>query len=236
MIVHTANKTETELAFDDFAEFLTKLTDEVIAMNLSQKKMNEIFKLMETLVRKGYQFNTRLMNDDNGMAPQRVIESTSDSTVDKLQTKNSAYKRNLMNNLNEKYVSPDDCAIGTRWELKKYVDRNFEKCSIPQNVQNQFQYVPNNKTIQSLFKSDEFIQIYFNKNTVLDHQCENGKYVHFCCGEAYKKNPFFKENPLGLQIHLASDDFEICSPLQSKSGVRNLFYDSKLTYPVFIKS
>lgn len=63
--------------------------------------------------------------------------------------------------------------------------------------------------------------MYFNENTVLDHKCEKGKYKHFCCGETYQKSPFFKENPLAVQIHLASDDFEICSSL-SKSGVHKI--------------
>lgn len=47
-------------------------------------------------------------------------------------------------------------------------------------------------------------------------------YKYFCCGTTYKKSKFFEENPLGLQIQISSNDFEICSPLQSKAGVHKI--------------
>lgn len=221
-IVHTSTKTETELATDDAATFVVKFTDELIALNLSQKKTDTIFKLTKILVQNLCQFNSRLINDSNDIGPEEVIESTTNFIIGKLEKLDSAYKRSLANSLNKRYVQPEECAIGTRWELKKYNDKNGQKYSIPNNVQNQFQYVSIPNTVQTLFTSEKFCQLYFNENTVLDHRCENGKYMHFCCGEAYKKNPFFQENPLGLQIHLASDDFEIFSPLQSKSGIHKI--------------
>lgn len=74
------------------------------------------------------------------------------------------------------------------------------------------------ETLRSLFKNDDFIKIYLEHNTSKDHTCEKGKFRDFCCTETYQLNELFRNNPTALQIQLASDDFEICDPLQPKSN------------------
>lgn len=218
----TQKKSEFELANEEAAASLTEFCTEIIAMNLSQKKTNEIFGLTEKLIHNLQKFNVRLIDDDNQMSPVKVIESTTDFFVDELRKRKSNYKRNLNNRKNEAFVHPKELSIGTRWERKRFTDEHGAQISIPKVVQNTYQYIEVKEIVQFLFNTKEFCDMYFNENTVLDHKCERGKYKYFCCGETYQKSEFFKENPLAAQLHLSSDDFEICSPLQSKAGVHKI--------------
>ncbi|XP_055308672.1 uncharacterized protein LOC129572687 [Sitodiplosis mosellana] len=60
--------------------------------------------------------------------------------------------------------------------------------------------------------------MYVNFNTTSDHQCEEGLYKRFCCGDVYKKSDFFEANPMAVQLKLFTDDVEPCSALKSKAG------------------
>lgn len=223
-IEHATKKTsEHEMAVEEASASLTEFCNDVIAMNLSEKKTTEIFKLTGKLVRNLQRCNDRLIADNtNQMSPAQIIECTSDFAVDVLEKQNSAHKRTLSNKKNAAFVQPKELSIGTRWERKRVTDEHGVKISIPQVVQNTYQYISVEETVQSLFNSKEFCAMYFNENTVLDHKCEKGRYRYFCCGDTYQKSEFFKENPLAVQLHLSSDDFEICSPLQSKAGVHKI--------------
>lgn len=216
-------KSEFELANEEAVVALNEFRKDIIGMNLNEKETNAVFACSEKLVRSLQKFNVRLITDDNNqMSAVHVIESSGDFFVDELKKHNTSFKRAISNQKNEILVCPKELSIGTRWERKRLTDARGTQIFIPQTKQNTYQYVPVKDTIQSLFRSMEFCDMYFNENTVLDHHCEKGKYKYFCCGETYQKSPFFKENPLAVQIHLASDDFEICSPLQSKSGVHKI--------------
>lgn len=221
--VHNGSKrTDTQCATDDALEFISCLTRSIIDLNLSEKNTNAIFRTCGELVTNLKELIVRLLNDDNQMTPSHVVESSSNFFLNQLRERNSTFKRSKQLSASGFYVPPKEIAIGTRWELKKVIDHQGNKNSIEQITQNVYEYVSPVATVQSLFKNEEFRNCYFQNNTVLDHKCETGQYKHFCCGSTYQKSSFFRENPLGLQIHLASDDFEICSPLQSKAGVHKI--------------
>lgn len=222
-IVHIgSNKTETQCATDDALAFMNVFTKSIIDLNLSEKNTNSIFRSCGSLVNNLKHLTVRMLNDDNQMTPSHIIESSTNLFLDQLAKRNSTFKRNNHLSASSFFVSPEEIAIGTRWELKKVIDHQGDKNSIEQIIQNTYQYVSLVKTIESLFKNEEFRNCYFQNNTILDHKCESGRYKYFCCGSTYKNSAFFCENPLALQIHLASDDFEICSPLQSKAGVHKI--------------
>lgn len=217
----SCNKSETQLAAGDASKFLSEFCQSVIAMNLTEKNTASIFKLSEQLVSNFANLNRRMLDDDNGMSPAHVITSTTSFFLDELSKCDSTYKRNNTIKSSDFFVEPKECSIGTRWEKVK-VDKNGKKISVPQIVQNTYQYISIVDTCVSILKSEKVAKLYFTENTVLDHKCEDGKYKHFCCGSTYKNSQFFHENPLALQISLSSDDFEICSPLQSKANVHKI--------------
>lgn len=101
----------------------------------------------------------------------------------------------------------------------KTVQKYGELIRIPQLIQTAFQYVSILETIETLFKCDEFREMYFQHNVYQkNHVCEPGKYKFFCCGNIYKNCELFQQNPECLQLQVASDDFEICNPLGSKAN------------------
>lgn len=188
-------------------------------MSSIEKVTNTNFKLCKDLLENFKQLTVSMIKDDNGMSALHVLESVTNFFCNKLLQHHSTYKRNKLNEYSETFVKPEECAVGTRWEMKEHQRRGNK---IPQVVQNSFQYISILDTLKSLFESKVVLECYYQKNTVLDHECVEGRFKYFCCGDVYRTSELFKENPTALQIQIASDDFEICSPLQSKANVHKI--------------
>ncbi|CAD6223409.1 GSCOCG00011750001-RA-CDS, partial [Cotesia congregata] len=47
-------------------------------------------------------------------------------------------------------------------------------------------------------------------------------YTHFIDGEVYQKNKFFKQNKHVIQLQLYFDEFEVCNPLGTKTGIHKI--------------
>lgn len=104
-------------------------------------------------------------------------------------------------------------AVGTRWEMKRDRETNV---AIPHLIQSTMQIVPITKTLTALFKNEEFRAAYFEGNS---EKSIEGEYKSFRDGEIFKSNILFSSNPDSIQIHLATDDAELCAPLLSRGGV-----------------
>lgn len=59
--------------------------------------------------------------------------------------------------------------------------------------------------------------MYFQYNAQNDNENDE-VYSSFKDGSIYKNHQFFQDNPNCIQIQIAFDDFEPCSPLQSKAN------------------
>lgn len=160
-------KSEFELANEEAVATLDEFCMDIIGMNLSEKKTNDVFLYSEKLVRSLQKFNVRLITDDNNqMSAVQAIESSSNFFVEEIKKHNTSYKRAIRNQKKELFVCPKELSIGTRWERKRLTDACGAQIFIPQVKQNTYQYVPVMDTIQSLFRSKEFCDMYFNGNTV----------------------------------------------------------------------
>lgn len=130
---------------------------------------------------------------------------------DKLNSVDSSYKRQKILEANPLYVAPQECAIGTRWEMI------FDKTSgkrYRQSVQSTFQYISITETLKLIFRDSSFLNFYLNYNN--DHTCQPGVYERFCCGEVWKQIGLPRDTIL---IEIFTDDFEICSVLKSKANL-----------------
>lgn len=129
-----------------------------------------------------------------------------------------------------KFVEPEERSTG--YKFKRIFDENAG-CTLLKTVQTTFQFVPITKTLTALFSDTSFENAYMNFNTGKNHACEQGAYVDFCCGSAFKTNEFFTLNPLAIQIRLFTDDFEPCDPLKSKAGAHKItaFYFQINNFP-----
>lgn len=222
-IVHESkNKSDTYLATHEAENSLKEFINEILTLNLSHKATDAVLTLSKNMIQSVNKLNTRLLQDNNGMTLSNVMESTTALVFDEVAKYETQYKRNKEFEFNEFYVPPKNFLIGLRWEPKTIKNRKGMNVKIPRMVQNTFQYISIVDTIKSLCKRKEFIDCYLHENTVRNHECKPDVYKHFCCGSTYKNCWFFKENPLALQIHLSSDEFEICNPLSSKSNIHKI--------------
>lgn len=127
------------------------------------------------------------------------------------------YKRTKEIRNDKHYVSATKKAIGIRWEKK--LDQDSMKTKLVQ-LQSICEYVSIIDTIKSLFLRKEFMDMFFEGEH--KHNCEPGVYKDVCCARLYQNSEFYKNNINALQIQLLTDDFEICSPLQSKAGIHKV--------------
>lgn len=208
---------------EDMLHHISNFNSAIIGSNLNQSTTDKIFKATINLIKQTHNFYISTLNEDHSeSSPAQILEQCSDFVCSKISQNKSTYLRKKQFKASESYVAPKECAIGLRWEMKKC--KRFGKVrKIPRLVQCTFQFVSIVETISSLFKSEEFKKMYFEYNMSQKHDCNNNIYYDFCCGDKYKKNEFFKRNPLALQIQMYLDDFEICNPLASVSTKRAVF-------------
>ena len=74
-----------------------------------------------------------------------------------------------------------------------------------------FQYVSILKVLSKLLKHEDVVSHFSERIKRNDNIMED-----FCDGELYKCDPFFKQNPNALCIHLYSDEFEVCNSIGAK--------------------
>lgn len=188
-------------------------------MGLSQKNSSKMFKLVSSLVDELTDTNIDLINDSqNDYTAEHVITMCRDIISSEISVYETTYKFNKKISSSVSYVHPEERAVGTRVELKH--DPNT-KIAVPRTIQSTCQYIPIRESLNALFANDRFRYEYL-KYYCEKHTCIDGQYTNFCCGEIYKESELFSSDPYTIQIQIFTDDFEPCSPLQSKAGVHKL--------------
>lgn len=210
------NQSITNIATADMKSFLDSFISSVIKLNVGEGDLSVIFQQCAKLISNLKEFNLRLIEDCNGLDEKQVLEISSQFTQNSLFKIASKYRRNNIIKSNENYVPPKEVAIGTRWELntKKFQNRIVK---IPRLIQSHFQYVSILGTLRSLFTHEEFVRQYFEHNSQ-NQVCDTSKLINFCSGSTFKSIELFRNHPESVQLQLASDDFEPCNPLGSKSN------------------
>lgn len=166
-------------------------------------------------------FYTTSIEENASASIKHVLEQATDMVCSQLDERLTTYKRQKQLEMNDFFVKPKELAIGFRWERKKR--RKYGRIvSVPRLIQNTFQFVSIVETLRALFSFKYFEDYYFKHNSMQTHNCDEMKYSDFCCGTTFKNRDFFRDNPKCLKIQLYADEFEVCNPLQSKSGVHKM--------------
>lgn len=113
------------------------------------------------------------------------------------------------------YVPPQQLTLGVRWDMVKYKGAIVSSPTLLQC--NIMQYVSISETIINLFKRQGFRNSYMKYNQSNENQPTEEIYIDFRSGSFFKTNELFAAYPNSLQIEIATDDFEVCNPLGSKS-------------------
>lgn len=223
------NKTISHQIFEKLKTFISSLIGNLNSLKLNRKESIVIFNLVNGLIEEFSESLIGLLGDNHSrMTCTQLVNTTKDLVQSEFSLYDTNYKFNKTVSSNSLYVHPEERVVGTRYEMKR--DRDT-KISVPRLLQSSLQYVPIVKTLESLFRDEEFRKVYFEYNSE-KHNCEDGSYKDFCCGNVFKQNSLFTDDRFALQIQLITDDFEPCSPLQSKAGVhtyidRSIFFVEK---------
>lgn len=201
------------------SEFLNKYSNDIKAMFLTNQNTDKIFDLSIRLIENFTKFCRNLL-EDSRYNKDDVLHLALDYVRKKFAEDHSTYKRQQQLLKNESFINPQTKVLGTHWEMVKSKSTNSW---IPRLLESKIHYTPILPTLQSLFKRKEFSDMYFEHNLGTNrHRCQEGAYKYFCCGDLFKKSELFLDQPHALQLQIATDDFEICDPLGSKSGIHKM--------------
>lgn len=203
-------------SFIELDQYIQDWTAKIIQLGLSQKQSNEIFKLYWCLLEKVNEQNVELSSELTKLSLGEVMSLSTEFVKEKLLSYSTTFRYKKTVAENELFVPPVEKALGTHIEMKRCKEN---KIAVPRVIQSKMQYISICDTIRSLFLRDDFLEAFLESNEKKDHQCTEGVYVDFCCGSTYKKNELYRENRYCVQIQIATDDFEVCNPLQSKAGI-----------------
>lgn len=216
--------------FDNFHKFLHTL-----ATNITNK--DEIYRLVIELLKTQAEFTKKkinhYMNDEQfgqakGIAIE-IVEESSNFIISRFNKNKSEYRRESEIKSHPRYVTSVPRSIGLLWQSK--IDPITQE-NVPILIQAESQYVSIISVIKSLFMQKDFMDLYFKTNR--EHVCHESRIEKYCCGQNFKNSAFFQNNPDALQIQLFTDDFDVCSPLQSNAGVYKIcaYYCRFLNLPL----
>lgn len=164
---------------------------ELFGLNLSERQTNKVYELVDHLIKKSAEFCVSSINENTSASSTHVVNQATEVILNLLSARKTTHKRNKQIESTDFYVAPREIAIGLRWE-RTQVQRKGRIRNIPRLIQCIFQYVPiEEDTLKSLFQLKEFLNAYFQFNSVATHDCNEGNYYDFCCGDSFRENNFF---------------------------------------------
>lgn len=203
-----------KLDFSTINSFFVKHLAKIVKMNITTAQKDQILKMNCEMLTEIHNFQKGIIAKYPKDASEICEEIYANSKAN-LSSIGSQYKRNQIMKKSQKYVEPVELSSGFKFSL---VTDNISGRSVRSTVQCTFQFVSLLKTLTALFSDDNFEKLYFDFNRSSDHNCADGSFERFCCGDVYKRNSFFQSNPLAIQLKLFIDDFEPCAALKSRVG------------------
>lgn len=182
---------------DSIILLINGIGDKLNASNVQHSVLNDVFEFSEELVTAITELNKELIRKSPEENTTFILESTKDFLIDHIGEFKTRLKRDRNYRKNTYYVEPKALFVGD---------------GIPPD--NILYFVSPVKTLESLFKNENFRAEYFNYNN--NHHCTEGIYERYCCGKMFKKSEIFKKNENAIQLQFYYDDFQLTSPLKTK--------------------
>lgn len=202
--------------FDQLDQYFRKCSKNILDLDITIAQRDQVVKLCIQMLS---EVNNCCKSSLNDPEMKKVCEDVHVHATNHLRSIDSRFKREKIMKKSKLYVAP--LAMSSGFEFVTKIDDNSGQ-PIRTTVQRTFQYVSIIKTLTALFGDEEFEQMYVTFNASGDHQCQEGVYKRFCCGNVFQKSVFFKTNPMAIQIKLFTDDVEPCSALKSKAGIHKI--------------
>lgn len=106
------DSSDTSRACAAMDNYITYFVSGISKLRRNQNQTNTIFKLVEDSFTHAKLFNTRLMEDMNGMNGIEVLDVTTNFICSRLSVNRTKYKRGKRLEENELYVKPTEMAVG----------------------------------------------------------------------------------------------------------------------------
>lgn len=193
--------------------FLNELNN----IKMKHEDKDNIFRILSTVTKQTCKLSSRLIKENNCMSSLHAVNAASDYICGEIETFKSRFKRRKRMESNPLYVEPSEKAVGVRVEMIFDKSMGLER---PHLIQSSLQYITLIDTLKSFFANPENRRIYFEYQK--DHSCDENFFGCFRCGDLFKNSTFFRENPDAIQLQIATDDFEICNALGSKSNIHKV--------------
>lgn len=187
----------------------------LLKLNLTEKNINEILHLTETMLEQTRTFCKQTIEFDE-ISPLEAVDYSFDVILHDIKELDSSYKRKNYIEAQKSFIKPSEVAIGTHWAN---IRDKVSHIQVPVRKQSVFNFISPSQTIQNLFRRPNVLQTYLTYNQETKHSCEPNVYRDFCCGNVYHDLHFFRNNPNALQLQFFYDGFEISHPLKSKKGL-----------------
>lgn len=211
---------EIQLQFsgDQSAKHMCDFLMNVFAKNIDSLSLNDtavnvIYKNTEKLIEELNVFFTNSLQNHSSAKPVEVLSAASNLVLNKVKCLDSDFKRNKKIESQPNYIRPQEICIGVGWKNVK-----TNGALDVQQHRKTFFYVSILEQLEALFSQDYIEKLYFEYNDEKKHQCKNDLFMDYCCGNMFKKNQLFTDQPDGLQLQLFVDGFEVCDPLKPKAN------------------
>lgn len=203
----------------NFDNFFTDFTGKIANLQLSKKNTNEVYDLCENLIEASMSLcgNFFEKHQKKNTEVVEILNKSQNYVLDRIHSMNKSHMREKQVLKSPFYVAPVEKAMGLQWKFKM-----SENSDLPnhQLVQTTFQFVPISQTIKSLFSHPEFKSKFFEYNNNR-HECVEGVFKDYCCGNLCKNNEIFQRKDTIL-IQLSADEFNTCCGLKTKANVHKV--------------
>lgn len=205
--------------YQEFDDFFDTFYHKVFDTRTTIAERNMLFELTSEMIQQYAILLLCLMQEDGKAEYSSVINECTTYVKEKIACYETQKKRLAELKQNKLYVAPEDRVIDLKWKTKQLPSEEIPDHTLVQAV---YPFVPLTKSIAARFSDAKFRDEYFDYNEHQKHKCEEGVFVDYCCGSLFKNTKLFQDYPNALQIELASDDFEVTSPLKSKATKHKL--------------
>lgn len=187
----------------------------LLKLNLTEKNVNEILRLTETMLEQTRKLCKQTIESDE-ISPPEAVDYCFDVVLNDIKKLDSSHKRTNFIEAHKSFIKPSRVAIGTHWANER---DKVSHIQIPVRKQSVFNFIPPSQTIQNIFQRPNVLQTYLKYNQETKHSCEPNVYQDFCCGNVHRDLDLFRNNPNALHLQFFFDGFEISHPLKSKKGL-----------------
>lgn len=194
--VQHVSPADDDNAYGAVTDAFTSFLHELGAFQLPHHVTNQIILSVEKVLTAASQLNLDHMKrfNNNCDGCREIVQKVNEYCCERFHEQSTRFKRTEKMRVDGKFVPPK---------------------SITMDDGSEYQIVPITNTLEFLFESTRFKEIFYSYNDT--HICLEGMYTNCCCGSNLRENNLVMSERYSVHIQLHIDEFELCDPLKSRT-------------------